>query len=204
MENKQKHSLADWDFYNPALCVLSSEHYVSPPTSLELCWASGYARRIGLSRKDNAQLVTNGRIISSVWLTRMNVNQPFIFRNQSALGSAGSTNSYYINIDVSNWKLYVRIAGAVTFIGQSDGEFEKDCWMRLRLTWKNAITGQGNANLDVTLDREVDGEWVQQGDPIHDPLNRWQDSEINRCGLMCDVYTAYHNWIDDTEIWKLV
>ena len=79
--------------------------------------------------------------------------------------------------------------------------FSPTIWERLRLTWWNGVTPEAQPALAASLDMEVAGEWVQQGDWLYDTGNFWADTEINRCGP--GVYQAINRyyWIDDTQVW---
>ncbi|GAI34328.1 unnamed protein product, partial [marine sediment metagenome] len=53
----------------------------------------------------------------------------------------------------------------------------------------------------VSLYKEIAGEWVQQGDTLHDTDNQWKDSEINRVGIGAITELGHKQYYDDTEIW---
>ena len=39
-------------------------------------------------------------------------------------------------------------------------------------------------------------------DDIVDTVDKYKDSSINRCGIMCETWgSGYPGWYDDTEIW---
>ncbi len=196
------HSVDQWDREEPTQINLDTIVYHSAPACLRFQDVAPFKNYLTiLSRHAEAQCIIDGRLVTWAHFMRANVPQPFCFRNQAPLGTANRDNCYYTYMDKHSQNLYIYQEGIPTFLGQWFAEMTLNTWIHWRLSWWSALTNGGVSTLLVSLEKEIDGEWVEQGAPIEYAANTWHDSEINRCGFQGAPGGAYHVRVDDSEIW---
>lgn len=199
------HSVSDWDF-TPGTCKeLTEALFVSAPSCLWVRQTNGCtARPAILCRIAETQCIAQGEI--RTWHYTGNRTRDFRlpFRNQHALSGADYENTYYWGITGDYAYLYRVIAGTPVTIGTIPISFENNIWYHWRTVYWNGADLEGNPALCADLYLEVEGEWVKQGDTLHDTENQWKDSEINRSGIGCWVDGVNYHLFDDTEIWGAV
>lgn len=187
-----KHSTEDWDFQYTAW-ELDPLLYVSPPSSIRgttSSWCLALCKAPAVLCLPQVQIVTYSRPISRF--------PRIACRNQSPVGTATIANCYYWRFESSVVDLIRVIIGAAVTIGSFPYAIPEETWTRIRCTCYEGYNLQNDLCACFTLEVEQAGEWVQKGDIVYDPLNKWADSEINRVGPMVRTYINY----DDTEIWE--
>ncbi len=196
------HSVSDWDFSAGISYILDNAFFVSPPSSLKLFGITAPAvLRLNLCRLPDTLNLPEGEVRSwtryehAMWPPRL------FFRNQTALGSAVYSNTYF-------WVLQANVAyfaryflGAYRVIGQFAISMNINTWEHWRCVWWNGTTPGHDEAIAVDLYKEVAGLWVQQGSTLYDTDNKWKDSAINRAGIGFTDRDNYDVWFDDTEIW---
>lgn len=196
-------TLADWDFARAdEWHSISSDEYVSSPTSLKLYRADMTAVEVVLCRIPTTLCLPQGEV--RTWQYSANPTcRPAVFRNQAALGSSNHQNMYEILVWEGNARLSyyadynpytVQTQPCTVPVGQ---------WNHWRVSWYNGFTPGEVASLCVDLYLEVAGEWQKQGATFYHTPNRWKDSEINRCGFRQNRSANVSYYFDDTEIWDL-
>ena len=196
------HSIDQWDRSEPIQINLDTIVYHSAPACLRFQDVAPFSDWLTiLSRHAEAQCIKDGRLVTWGNFRRGNVEQPFCFRNQAPLGTANLTNCYFTTVDKHLTRLWIRQDDVNTSLGQWFAEMTLNTWEHWRLSWWSALTNGGVSTLLISLEKEIDDEWVEQGAPVEYAANTWHDSEINRCGFQGNPYNSYHVRVDDSEIW---
>lgn len=196
------HSISDWDFrYGATYRSLSTDYFVSPPTSLKIYKPSpGAVIETLYCRVASTLLLPEGEL--RTWArTGYTTNRIFMFRSQAPLGSGSDLNCYAVRLASTSWRLSRVIAGGWVTVGEQPAVHSGTVMEHWRIVWWNGIDGGGNPALAVDCYKESVGVWVQQGLTIYDPWNQWKNSAINRCGLSCQTVLNIPVYFDDTEIW---
>jgi len=200
------HTVADWDFSAGMTKDLSVIQFVSPPSSIHLGdFPNNTIDGAILCRIAEAQCIPEGRIVT--WARqRTPANQyRYTFRNQAVLGSANSDDCYQVQVDTTHWYLYRYVGGAPTLVGTRSANHWADYWAHHRVSFYNGQDPLGIDALVVIYEREIDGVWTPQDEPIYDPVNMYKDSPTNRLGLVSHgCFAGWEQWYDDTEIWQRV
>lgn len=187
------HSSADWDFRN-ASWLIDTAQYVSSPSSLKFTGSN-----TALCKNSVPATIPLGHV--EFWFRSQAVSAyPLIieFRNQAAVGSANRADTYElqrtldgINSDaVAFWRFEGGIAQWIARLGAITS-LPANTWHKFRVSWWESW-GQ----LRMRLERWDGANWVQEGSDQVDPVNKWSDSAINRCGLS-SFYGA--QWNDDVN-----
>lgn len=196
------HTVSDWDRNPDAAWTLDDAYYISAPRSLKLGSLSPTdVLNIWLHRIAGAQCLPQGRIITYHRLTLIGEYPQVFFRNQAPLGSAVDTNTYRFMIERDFWYVDRIVNGIPHRLAIQDLETLALMWHRDRITWWNGESMEGISAITISLEREIDGVWVQQGDWVYDIANQWKDSAVNRCGIGYYQNADKYGWFDDTEIW---
>ncbi|MBA7541575.1 hypothetical protein ES705_33891 [subsurface metagenome] len=195
------HTIADWDFWHGAAGrSLSSDHFISAPTSLKLVYSAGAETNVVLCRIPATLVLPQGEV-RHYFRPSSYAQVSFTFRNQAALGSADWLNCYFVFITATSWQVR-RITNGYPFtVGTSGTTSHIDVWNHFRLFWYNGKTPAEQPALCIDLYKDIAGEWVKQGSTIYDTTNKWADSAINRCGFWLTMGGGDIAYIDDTEIW---
>lgn len=189
------HSASDWDHGHPNW-FLDATYFVSPPSSLATnctLW------KCHLCRIGGTQCLPQGRIVCSFFMTHPG-KAIWPFRSQQPLGQANLDNCYYLSLrnNYNECRLFRRVAGLLTQVGNWDWQPAAFTWHKLQITWCNGLTPGGADALAVNLQRWNTDHWVDLGE-VFDTINLWKDSPTNRLGVGGEyLWTRY----DDTEIWK--
>lgn len=203
---KLKHSLADWDFNTDTQLNISSDHFVSYPTSLK-------AGGVGYTPKWNyvflkstlAPNVKDGRIIYYHYPTdTFTLTGPPFFRAQALPPETRPDNCYYILLNNASVNIYKRTAGVSVLkaTGAHTQALDYYTWTQWRVTWWEFIGPELQPILRIIIDRQIAGEWVQQ--LLWDDTDpSWGDSAVNLVGF-CPYSrnTDTTEWMDDTEVWE--
>lgn len=200
MKTQQKpihHSAADWDFEHE-FWELSFDHYISPPSSVAM---TSWRNTAILSRHPAAQNLPQGQISTWLRVERVTDDNAIMFRNQQPFDTADDRNTYWVMaVDLTLFTFRRCVNDVITNLGEWLIPFPLQEWFRWRVTWWNGIDEHGDPALVVRLDLWENGEWVDKGER-YDPVNKWKDSDLNRCGLLLWDTLCY---FDDTEIWRPV
>ncbi|MCM8802844.1 MAG: hypothetical protein NC827_06010 [Candidatus Omnitrophica bacterium] len=200
----------DWDF-NTTSWALDTSIYVSSPSSLR---ATGVDYI--LCKYTGTTVLPQGRI-TTYFKGRYNYHGTpcwlgLMFRNQTAIGSAGRTNTYLAvwasssASPYSDFTLYIDVNGTLTTLYQVSSYLDRpdnlDVWNEYRLTW---WTDLGGAGLMVRFEFNRAGTWKKILNDLNHSANQWVNSTINRCGFGHPFdptyYMAFLDWVDDTIIW---
>ncbi|MBA7701393.1 hypothetical protein ES703_110129 [subsurface metagenome] len=198
----KRYSVADWDFeYGATNRSLSAIQYISAPTALRILEpTTATFIDVILCRVPETLCLPQGEVRN--WQHGYYKNlHPIVFRNQAPLGSATFFNSYHIYLVQTTAVLYRHILGVVAERDRTTCETFTDTWTHYRAVFWNGYTPESIAALCVNLYREVAGEWVQEGETMHDTDNSWADSEINRIGFAARSTYNHPQYWDDTELW---
>ena len=195
------HTLADWDFETGATNrSLSSDYFISAPTSLKFISTSGIWYSSVLCRLPATLCLPQGEV--RTWVRRDHpAFRLFTFRNQAPLGTANILNCYLCYPTYSQLIFIRSVDGHLTTIGVNDIDMVADTWYHFRIFWYNGKTPGEVPALCIDFYKEVDDEWIKIGPTIYDTLNKWKDSEINRCGLWPEAFPGKPIYFDNTEIW---
>ena len=112
-------ALANWDFSygNPDHYFLDTTRYVSAPSSLKE--GINGTELVALSNNIVATNVPNGEVRSQFYSTGVANKAPeIIFRNQSATGLAGKSETYFVEFEHGITTLYANYTGGPDTIGQ--------------------------------------------------------------------------------------
>lgn len=187
--------VSDWDFENTSWS-LSTTYYVSPPSSLYL------GVNAALCKHSEAMRVTNGMIVSYVFIPSGTHTPALAFRREMPAGSAhrfyyGYT--LYLPYGTASYAyMYYYESTSITRSLQSPTRNlpQQAVWNLLRATW---WSDPGGAGLMVRLEWFRNNEWVKVCDDLNDPYDGKKTANIARTGLA--VMYGY-SYFDDTEIWK--
>jgi hypothetical protein len=127
-----------------------------------------------------------------------------MFRNQAPLGQANYSNTYYVLNSSTQWGLVRRINDSATTIGYTGLSSSGLTWEHWRIVFWDGINPSYQEALCVEVYKEIEGEWIKQGDTIYDTASQWKTSEINRIGFHCTTANSKRQCWDDTEIWKAI
>ncbi|MBA7551150.1 hypothetical protein ES705_43686 [subsurface metagenome] len=195
------HSVADWDFLQPdERHSLSSDEFVSPPTSLKLFKVGLSYVEVVLCRIPATLLLPQGEFRTWHYAPTPTC-RPAVFRNQAALGLSNYQNMYEMLV----WPNFARFsyysAGTPYTIQTQACIVPAGQWNHWRVFWYNGLTPGEVPALCVDLYLEIAGEWQKQGTTFYHVPNLWKDSAINRCGFRQNVSAGVSHYFDDTEIW---
>ena len=186
---------SDWDFED-ANWAIDTAQYVSSPSSLKQV-AGDFASI--LSRRSDCQNLPQGRIVTQFRATTDGSILALLCRNQAALGVADSLNCYELYRTLNGASGYcsmIRFEAGETAWSASFGTLpalSANTWYQFRFTW---WIDWGSVRF--RLERWNGSAWVQEGEDVTDPANKWAASSVNRPGLK----HLYDNiWRDDTELW---
>lgn len=195
------HTLADWDFQHGAENrSLSADYFISPPTSLKFVSGNGTWLSTVLCRIPATLCLPQGEL--RTWnRSLLGGFYPAVFRNQAALGTADPKNCYILYATAGRIYLFRIIDEASVNVDNTVCTTYLDQWMHHRSFWYNGFTPGEVPALCVDFYQEIAGEWVKEGDTLYDTMNKWADSEINRCGFRDYLVGANNSYRDDTEIW---
>lgn len=188
------HSVSDWDFED-SNWELTSERYVYPPTSLKK--KPPIERCAILCRLPLSLRVPEGRMVTWLW-DPWRFSSTFIFRAQTALGTANHLNNYSLRTaSTGAIALWLTQGGVEEVIDVWWDVWVVEEWNRLRVTWWNGYDPHDAPALVIHLEREEAGAWVSKG-YLYDTNNRWANSTQNRCGV---ELRRTGQFLDETEIW---
>ena len=197
------HSIEDWDFQQDATYrSLANDYYISEPTSLKFSSSPGLLHNTFLCRIPATLNVAQGEV--RTWLRRshdIHGPSPAVFRNQAPLGTSDNSNCYHVWLVAGRVELVRIISGFPSTIATWNWAPPANTWAHVRTFWYNGKTPAEEDALCVDFYVEDADEWVKIEDTKYDPVNKWKDSEINRCGLYVLHRTGLESWFDDTEIW---
>ena len=197
------HSITDWDFeQGDTARELDHSTYVSAPTSLHFDSNPTVETNGILCRIPATMCLPQGEL--RTWI-RANTDKvgptPGTFRNQAALGSADIVDCYMFYWQYDLLGFYRIVNGYSTALHTFDFPRDNFVWYHTRVFWYNGKTPAEEDALCVDLYREVAGEWIKQEPTVYDTVNKFKDSDINRCGPFCYLRSGVESWFDDTEIW---
>ena len=192
---------ADWDFSN-VNWILDTSRYVSAPSSLRLrCGSAIPGGCLALCKHPGSLCLPQARLATSLYSTSEN-RICLVFRNQAPAGSSNWTNCYRLYIIVQGARLIRRLNNVDTqFDEWANPWLTYNTWHQLRLSWWTAYNNQNVKSLAIRTEYWDGAKWVIAR-TSYDPLNMWEDSAVNRCGVAASYDTAYYMYFDDTEIWK--
>jgi len=98
-------------------------------------------------------------------------------------------------------RLYRVINGTGSEKYQCAIDYPADEWTHWRTVFWNGENEQGQNALAVQLFKEVEGQWVQQGDTYFDTDQLWKNSATNRMGIGAYNKSGAVYYFDDTELW---
>ncbi len=196
---KPHHSASDWDINDPLWDIITHQ-FVSPPSSM--WWHRDSSTYYYQLCKNPATLkLPQGRLITFLRTTYLGNFIRFAFRNTAPPGTANFDSGYFVHTLANDpyWGLREFLDGVYQRSWQTNHDtFPINTWIKYRLSWW--ITWDV---LQVRLEHQVNGEWVQDGNDISVENPLFGDSDIQRCGMggriWSDTQTLY--W-DDTEIWE--
>jgi hypothetical protein len=195
MKPVQKHfSTSDWDF-SASNWLLDTSDYVDPPASLRFT----YTNVLALLKQGSVGMPLPEGMIETYFKHRTSTALAAAgwihFRNQTADGGAGTSNTYrlalgaYVSGDgkpLDKAILYRNSSGSSTVIEekQLNPPIIPYQWERVRVKfWVYAGV------LFVSLEKYVaggdGGGWVKLCGDWSDPTNSWANSSINRVGVAC-------------------
>jgi len=182
------HSIADWDVHLNRF-ILSSDHFISPPTSVKL--ASGILDR-GVCRVAATLCLPEGRIVCW-WRAPSNGYNHLWFRVQSPVGDANPDFFYYCSFtsdaDVDLGKY---IPGWHGDIGSWPFPWPFNAWFQVRVTWEILPPINGNKRMKVKFEADTGAGFVDYGDIIDEEAH-FEDSALNRVGLVIRSLTSYND-----------
>ena len=195
-------SAGDWDFSDPNWKITTLQ-YVSPPSALQLGTTATLTTFYVLCKNAAVLKLSQGRIITWVRLGLAGRNIYFSFRNTAAPGTSNINNCYRVHFTLSGttWELreYLNKANTRNWT-QAKTACVANTWYRFRLSWWLSWEV-----MVVSLDREIDGAWVQQGDVISVPNPLFGDAQYQRPGIGGQGNgSGDQAHIDDTEIWEYI
>ena len=194
-------SYADWDL-TPAEWSISTEHYISPPSSIR--WQNpipGFHNGYQLCKNSNVLKLPEGRLVTQCRHQSVDEALYLLFRNIIAPGSADDQNCYRLRLTMGSTSTRLSEYLGGSRIRYWTGTWTLppiNTWYNLRISWWLSW-----GILIFRFERQIDSAWVQQGDDISidDPL--FGEETYQRVG--------YHLWyggtgnsfyLDDTEIWE--
>ena len=197
------HSASDWDIRFPTKYTITTETYISPPTSLRHDYPGGTAYNLFLCKNSAALQVTEGRL--QTYLRMNNTTRPFYlcFRNILASGTPNLSSCYYayFGMQSTEWYFYEYKSGTQKRAWSRTKQLQEiNTWYNTRLSWWYAWDV-----LNVSLELEVDGQWIQQGDLITVANDLFKTETHQRCGIGSSLSAAAHKaYFDNTSIWEYV
>ncbi|MBA7687031.1 hypothetical protein ES703_95491 [subsurface metagenome] len=203
---KIHHSLADWDYRVGAKLELSSDRYISPPTSLRTQNLASGSQIESIYLGDILGLnIPEGRMITyyrrdGIYGSRFY----FMFRCQDKKYTDLPDDCYYFLSLGSSFILYRREAGSDTEVHREglDPILRVGQWYRFRITWYQYIEEDLHKYLHSIVEREEAGVFVEVFN-WKDEINMWADSPTNRLGFQLEARPdPNYIWIDDTGIWQ--
>lgn len=190
------HTWTDWD-WSDANWNLSTLLFHSAPTSLRL---EGVGLTLNLCNLSDALCLPQGKLVT--WLHWQTGLYGIIhFRNQKAVPDVDFVNCYYVRIEVNRVRLYRRVNSVDSLLGDWTPLVEVNTWREWTVTWWLFLEPHENPVLRIRLNGAAAGGAGAWEEEVDDPANQWADSETNRVGL-AGLATAFHEYFDDTEIWK--
>lgn len=199
------HSIVDWDFqYGDTYRSLSTDHFITPPTSLQFVTPSTTAIQESVLCRDAATLcLPQGEF--RTWLWEYYLGGWFcIFRNQAALGTANHQNCYVLVRGSPNGIFGRMVNNVWTQMSTFPLPENWNQWLHLRARWWIGETGEGVPAMLLKVYYQNGGGWVQTGGTIYDTANRWAESGVNRVGFRSFIHHNKAEWWEDTEIWAPV
>ncbi len=203
---KIHHSLEDWDYNEDTQLNISPAHFVSAPTSLK-AGGVGYGERDAYAflKASVAPCVKDGRVIHYQYPMAAHLRSFFpYFRAQALPSNFRPDNCYYMAVPGEAVQIYKRTGGVSALIAHEaqTAPMVHNAWTHWRLSWWEYLGADLTPTLDITIDRYIDGEWVQQL-LHHDTTPSWGDSAVNLVGFCVTTRnTDTTEWMDDTEVWE--
>ncbi|MBA7534779.1 hypothetical protein ES705_27028 [subsurface metagenome] len=203
------HSTGDFDFI-VGTWSLSSDYFVSPPTSLYFSRPTADVAQAALLKHSISGAVEQGRIVSwfrshTLGETRRNL---FVFRNPSPDGSPAIVNSYAIEFSQTyiRWLWYTGTTTydeIVTIYTALPYYITAGEWFLLRISWWNGVNPQSDPATIVRVEKFVEDVWTQFGDDVYDTNQRNIGNPVQRAGIGVHATgTGIIAYWDDTEFWK--
>lgn len=192
-------ALSDWDWtYGASYRSLDPSSYVSSPTSLKFLGGSAAVDAV-LCRIPETLVLPQGQIVTWFKSGSWGVGN-LVARNQKPLGSSDGLNMYCVTCQSEAWVLYSVVNNSWSSKGSFPRAGVHGVWVKIRFTWWNGENLSGTPATCFRLEEEIDGVWTHLGSVIYDTMQRWKDSEVNRCGVAFYVVQGNTFWFDDTEI----
>ena len=195
-------SASDWDILG-AKWTITTAYYVSPPSSFRVGIDPTNQYVFKLCKNANVLKIPQGRI--TAWIRGQAAGRLFYlqFRNTCNPGTNNNDNCYVTQFLLGDltWPLYERQAGAQKRSwSTAKTNWPINTWHHIRFSWWISW-----GTLIVTLDLEVDGAWVQQGDVITVENALHGDAEYQRVGIGASSSTdGSPKYIDDVAIWEYI
>lgn len=185
-------AVADWLFFNTNWQIVVN-NYVSPPSSL-----LAKAQTKLVCKKAGAYPIQEGRINSWIYPTSNSNGSQYRFSFR-VYRTNDMDYGYDMGFAISGGIIRVYLWKDNSIVGYIDNpSFAVNTWMRRQVKFYVSEAGL------VTRWERWDGtDWVQEGQDIVDPENRYYGAATNYAGLSNRSYYSGQNfYADDTEIWK--
>lgn len=199
-------SLSDWDFQVDKGWHLTTDQFVSSPSSLArtnidekgpLGWV--FLKTALGSNIPQGRIITYHRFMHTGW--------PAIwvhFRAQALPTNDYPLNEYRLEHTQTITYLRQRVNGTDTLLHEQNNTYTAtiNTWRQHRITWYTYIGADLALVMRVTWETLITGTWVTQLlKDITSPL--WEGTTTNRLGLtIASYWITAKSFIDDTEIWK--
>ncbi|GAJ11328.1 unnamed protein product, partial [marine sediment metagenome] len=162
------HSLTDWDFQDDLVfCGLSADQFVSPPTSIRMLNPAAPAEFSAVLCRVPATLcLPQGEVRTWIY-EHYKMQHVSFFRNQAPLGTSNYGWGYLVFLNGTVSQLNRYWGSVFVTVDSSTCQTFSDTWTHYRTFWYNGLTPGEEEALCVDLYREIDSEWVKEGETLY-------------------------------------
>lgn len=194
------HSAWWWDF-STDLWSLSTEHYISPPTSILWIYTDTTDDQYMLAKESlQCMNVLEGTIITWARASAPTTLVYLIFRNNLPPASSNARNCYRVTLKANHpaWTLEERVLDAVTRSWTRDKSVQDgNTWYRWKLSWWVSWDVMA-----VMLFLQVDSTFIQQGDVLTVSYPLFGDTPYQRIGMgVGHISPGRWTYFDNTQLW---
>jgi len=206
LKKQKKHSISDWDWNTVLNRALTTNRYISAPSSLIIGPPGGNgSTTYWLCRHPDTLLISEGRIDWYSWYDATQSPASEMFRNQEPLGNVTFTACYHLEFSSTReawiWRRnWLDVERLVDF----NYAERLNQWCHFRLSWYNGWDEEGTPALVIELEEEIAGVWQAMLPPTYDTVNAFKDSDINRVGQIGHGLPDHPTYHDNTAIYRKV
>ena len=202
-----RHSPEDWDFQTSGLWALSSDRFISTPTSLCRPTDTTNLHIAHVSLKPTFPTnIKQGRLVTYFnWKHLTLCRTHLLARAQTQPYLGEPANCYKLLVINDRMQLHCRLNGSATVLGEGffSPQLAINTWYRVRFTWFEVPVEGQPPILRLQGDMFEYGLW-QNYITYDDINNRWSGSAVNYIGFALEgVSVNAQCFIDDTEVYQV-